>query len=58
MPDMWGDPRRVGVMVVSSPRFPEGTIPFLRTSIRGGGVDTSIVVIYADVDYINIPTGR
>lgn len=48
----------MGVMVVSSPRFPEGTIPFLRTSIRGGGVDTSIVVIYADVDYINIPTGR
>ena len=46
----------MGVMVVSSPRCPEGAVPFLRASIRGCRVDTSIVVIYADVDYINIPT--
>lgn len=58
MPDMRRDPRRVWVMVVSSPCSPEGTIPFLRTSIRSGRVDPSIVVIYADVDNINIPTGR
>ena len=56
MPDMRRDPRRVWVVVVSSPRCPEGAVSFLRTSIRGGRVDTSIVVIYADVDYINIPT--
>ena len=48
----------MGVVVVSSPRCPEGAAPFLRASIRSGRVDPSIVVIYADVDYINIPTGR
>jgi hypothetical protein len=45
-------------MVVSSPRCSEGAVSFLWTSIRSGRVDPSIVVIYADVDYINIPTGR
>ena len=47
----------MGVVVVSSPCCPEGAVPFLRASIRSGRVDPSIVVIYADVDYINIATG-
>jgi len=57
MPDMGGNPRRVGVVVVSSPSCPEGAVSFLWASIRGGRVDPSIVVIYADVYNINIPTG-
>ena len=46
------------VMLVSPSCCPESVAPFLGAGIRRGSVDPSIVVIYADVDYVNISTGR
>ena len=45
-------------MLVSPSCCPESVAPFLGAGIRRGSVDPSIVVIYADVDYVNISTGR